>query len=322
VSAYIIRRLLLMIPTLLLVTIIVFLASRLIPGDVIDQMVVQMGDVRVTKRTVDEIKESIRHELGLDLPMYVQYGRWLGGVLRGDLGNSLWNGVPTGKTLLEKFPVTFELGLLAAVIALIIALPIGIYSAIRQDTVGDYVARSFAIACIALPSFWLGTMVMIYPSRFLAWSPPIGYVSFFKDPIKNLSVMLIPAIILGMVLSGNTMRMTRTMMLEVLRQDYIRTAWSKGLRERAVILRHALKNAFIPVVTIIGLQIPVLIGGSVVIEQIFVMPGVGRFLLETLNHRDYPALSAINLLMASTVLIINLLVDLSYAYLDPRVRYT
>lgn len=321
-QAYIVRRLLLMIPTILLVTIIVFMASRLIPGDIIDQMVVQFGDQQITKQTVEEIKEAIRHDLGLDLPIHEQYMRWVGDILRGDLGDSMWNDVPTARSLIGKFPVTLELGLMAVVIAVLMAIPVGIYSAMRQDTVSDYIFRSFAIAFIALPSFWLGIMVMIYPSLFLSWAPPLGYVPFWKDPARNLSVMIIPAIILGMVMSGTTMRMTRTMMLEVLRQDYIRTAWSKGLKERVVIVRHAMKNALIPIVTIVGLQLPIMVGGSVIIEQIFVLPGIGRFLIETLTRRDYPALSAINLLVASVVLIINLLVDLSYSYLDPRIHYT
>ena len=319
--AYIIRRLLLTIPTLLLVTIIVFMAARLIPGDVVDQMIVQYGDTREEGESLEMTRQWLRHELGLDLPLHIQYGRWLGGVFRGDVGKSLWTGVSTAESIFEKFPVSFELGLLATIIALIIAIPIGIYSAIRQDSIGDYITRSFAIACIALPSFWLGTMVMIYPSIYLGWAPPMGYVPIWEDPVKNLSVFIIPAVILGMVLSGMTMRMTRTMMLEVLRQDYIRTAWSKGLKERIVVMRHALKNALIPVVTMIGLQIPILIGGSVVLEQIFVLPGIGRFLLQTITNRDYTALSAINLFMASGVLLVNLIVDMSYGYLDPRVHY-
>jgi peptide/nickel transport system permease protein len=223
--------------------------------------------------------------------------------------------------VIRRFPISFELGVIGIIVGLIIALPVGIYSAIRQDTAGDYLARGFAIACIALPSFWLGTLVMVFPSVWWKWSPPVDYVSFFQNPGQNLQMFLAPGIILGMGLSGITMRMTRTMMLEVLRQDYIRTAWSKGLTERMVVLRHAMKNALIPIVTIIGLQIPVLIGGSIVLEKIFQIPGIGCLMVDVIFSRDYPILQGINLFMAATVLIINLGVDLTYAYLDPRIHY-
>jgi len=313
---YIIRRLLLIIPTLLLVTVIIFFIIRLIPGDVVDLLA---GEIMWLKGTS---LEAFRHELGLDAPAHVQYARWLGNVvLHGDLGNSLWTRLPVVGTILPRIPVSFELGLLAIFFSQLIALPIGILSAIRQDTAGDYIGRSLAIACIALPSFWLGTLVMVFPSIWWGWSPPIDYVSFFENPIRNLQMFIIPSLILGMVLSGVTMRMTRTMMLEVLRQDYIRTAWAKGLKERVVILRHALKNALIPVVTAVGLQLPILIGGSVILESIFVLPGVGMLLIQTIESRDYTVLSGINLMMATAILIINLGVDITYAYLDPRVKY-
>jgi peptide/nickel transport system permease protein len=314
---YIIRRLLLIIPTLLLVTIIVFLSVRFVPGDVIDIMVSEMG--------VTEDREGatlrLRHEMGLDVPIYIQYGRWVGAAFRGDLGESLWSGRSITSELGAKLPISLELGVLAIITALIIALPIGIYSAMRQDTSGDYVGRSFAILCISLPSFWLGTMVIVFPSVWWNWTPAMEYIPFASNPTANLVQFIIPGVIMGMVMSGTTMRMTRTMMLEVLRQDYIRTAWSKGLVERVVVTRHALKNALIPVVTIIGLQIPILIGGSAIMETIFVLPGVGRYLVEALGRRDYPILSGINLVMASFVLIVNLGIDLVYAYLDPRVQY-
>jgi len=299
------------------VTVIVFLSVRFVPGDVIDIMVSEMG--------VTEDREGaalrLRHEMGLDVPIYVQYGRWVGSAFRGDLGESLWSGRSITKELGAKLPISLELGILAIVTGLIIALPIGIYSAVRQDTGGDYMGRSFAILCISLPSFWLGTMVIVFPSVWWNWTPAMEYISFTSNPAANLVQFIIPGVIMGMVMSGTTMRMTRTMMLEVLRQDYIRTAWSKGLMERVVVTRHALKNALIPVVTIVGLQIPILIGGSAIMETIFVLPGVGRYLVEALGRRDYPILSGINLVMASFVLIINLAVDLVYAYLDPRVQY-
>ena len=314
---YILRRVLLIIPTLFLVTIIVFLSVRFVPGDVIDIMVSEMG--------VTEDREGaalrLRQQMGLDKPIYVQYGRWVGAAFRGDLGESLWSGRSITEEMGAKLPISLELGLMAMITALIIALPIGTYSAIRQDTGGDYVGRSIAILCISLPGFWLGTMVIVFPSVWWNWTPSMEYIPFLSDPGTNLVQFIIPAVIMGMVMSGNTMRMTRTMMLEVLRQDYIRTAWSKGLAERVVVTRHALKNALIPVVTIVGLQVPILIGGTAIMEQIFVLPGVGRYLVEALGRRDYPILSGINLIMASFVLVVNLVVDVIYAYLDPRIQY-
>ena len=217
--------------------------------------------------------------------------------------------------------MTFELGLLAIIIGLSISLPIGIYSAIRQNTVGDYAGRGVAVTFISVPTFWTATMVMIYPALWWGWSPSVRLIRFAQDPLGNLGMFLVPAAILGMVLSGTTMRMTRTMALEVLRQDYVRTAWSKGLEEKVVVMRHVLKNALIPVVTIVGFQLPILIGGSVILEQIFVLPGIGTLLLDAIQKRDYPIVSGINLIIATAVVLINLLIDLSYAFLDPRVRY-
>ena len=218
-------------------------------------------------------------------------------------------------------PVTIELGLMAILIGLVIALPVGIYSAIRQDSAADFVGRSVAIIGLATPNFWLGIMVMIYPATWWGWVPPLVLVSFTEDPLRNLSGFLIPGLILGTASAAATMRMTRTMMLEVLRQDYIRTAWSKGLKERVVVIRHAVKNALIPVVSLIGLQLPILVGGAVIMENIFNLPGLGRLLLNALNDRDYPMVSGINLFFATGVVGINLLIDLIYAIVDPRVRY-
>ena len=317
--AYILRRILLVIPTLILVTIILFLTMRLIPGDVIDTMLGEMGTESMGGG-ID--REVLEHKLGLDLPIYEQYGRWIGDIfLHGSLGNALRGGEPVLEKILTKLPVTFELGILAIIIGLLIALPIGIYSAIRQDTVGDYAGRSIAIIFISIPSFWMGTMIMIYPSIWWGWSPPMELIKFTDDPLGNLGMFAIPAVVHGMLLSGTTMRMTRTMMLEVCRQDYIRTAWAKGLKERVIIMRHVMKNALIPVVTIVGLQLPILVGGSVIIEQIFGLPGIGRLLIDAINQRDYPVISGINLVLASFILIMNLVVDIIYSYLDPRIRY-
>jgi peptide/nickel transport system permease protein len=315
VHLYIIRRLLALVPTLFFASLIVFVTVRLIPGSVIDLMLSQ-NDIAVGKD-----RAQLEAALGLDRPMLAQYVRWAGGVLRGDLGRSLWRNTPVRAELGERLPVTFELGLLALLVALSVALPIGIYSAIRQDTVGDYLTRSFSILMLAVPSFWMGTLVMVFPSIWWGWSPELKYVPFRHDPLKNLSQMIVPAVILGTSLSAVTMRLTRTMMLEVLRQDYIRTAWAKGLSERPVVARHALRNALIPVVTLIGLQAPLLIGGAVIMEQIFVIPGMGQLLLEAVGQRDYPIITGVFLVLGVSVMLINLLVDLSYGTLDPRVRY-
>ena len=297
-------------------SILVFLSVRFIPGDVMDVIQGRMAWYGEVDR------EAVERRLGLDVPVYVQYGRWLGGMLlHGSLGESLMGRGAVEEKIIGRLPVTIELGLMAIVIALVIALPVGIYSAIRQDTAADYAGRSIAILGLATPNFWLGIMVMIFPAIWWGWAPPLELVSFTEDPLGNLAVFIIPSLILGTASAAATMRMTRTMMLEVLRQDYIRTAWSKGLRERAVVIRHAVKNALIPVVSLIGLQLPILVGGSVIMENIFNLPGLGRLLLLALNERDYPVVSGVNLFFATGVVGINLLIDLIYAVLDPRVRY-
>ena len=315
--AYIIRRLLLVIPTLFLASLILFFVIRLIPGDIVSLIAGQMSQFG---GTVD--RAVIAHILGLDVPIFVQYGRWIGNiVMHGDFGASLWRNIPVTEEILTRWPVTLELGLLGLIISQIIALPIGIYSALRQDTWSDYITRSLAIFFMAVPGFWIATMVVVFPSIWWGWSPPIRFITFTEDPIANLRMLIIPAIIVGMGIAGVVMRMTRTMMLEVLRQDYIRTAWAKGLRERVVIIRHAVKNALIPVVTLIGLQAPVLIGGVVILENIFSLPGMGRLLVESVSYRDYPLISAVMLFFGAGMVLINLVVDITYAYLDPRVHY-
>jgi peptide/nickel transport system permease protein len=314
-QAYILRRLLALIPTLLFASIIVFATVRLIPGDIIDLMLSQ-NDISASKMD----REALVATLGLDKPMWSQYLTWVGNLFRGDMGDSLWQSTPVVDRLAERIPVTFELGLLAIIIGLSIALPVGVYSAIRQDTAGDYLARSFSILLLAIPSFWLGTMVVVIPSIYWGWSPEVSYTRFTEDPWANLKQMLVPAAVLGAALSAVTMRMTRTMMLEVLRQDYIRTATAKGLPERLVVFRHALRNALIPVVTLVGLQAPLVIGGAVIIEQIFGIPGMGTLLLDAVNQRDYPIITGVFLVVGLAVMLINLLVDLSYGLLDPRVR--
>lgn len=322
--AYIIRRLLLLIPTIFIVSIIVFISIRLVPGDVIDQMVMQHGGGGSVPSVSDiEVNpEAIRHALGLDVPFHIQYARWIGDIfMHGNFGTSLWTQSTVVEELVHRLPVTFELGIIAFIIAQVIAIPVGIISAIRQDTILDYIARTFAIIGLATPNFWIATMVMVYPAIWWNWSPRMQYIPFTEDPLANLGMVIIPAVILGTAMAGATMRYTRTMMLEVLRQDYVRTAWAKGLRERVVVTRHALKNALIPVVTIMIGQLTVLIGGSVIMEQIFNLPGMGRLLLDVLVRRDYPMVSGLNLIYAAIGLSLILITDLSYAYLDPRIRY-
>ncbi len=319
--AYIIRRLLLIIPTLFILTILIFLSVRFIPGDVIDTMVAKSAEGGYG-RVDDADRDALERRLGLDVPVYVQYGRWLGDILlHGSLGESLLGRFSVEDRILDRLPVTMQLGAMAIVIGLVIALPVGIYSAIRQDTAADYVGRSLAIIGLATPNFWLGVMVMIYPTIWWGWTPPLELIPFTEDPLGNLWGFFIPSLILGTASAAATMRMMRTMMLEVLRQDYIRTAWSKGLRERVVIIRHTIKNALIPVITLIGLQLPILVGGAVIMENIFNLPGLGRLLVNALQNRDYPMVSGINLFFATMVVGLNLLIDLIYPYLDPRVRY-
>jgi len=314
--AYLVRRLAALVPTMLLASLIVFVTVRLLPGDVIDMMIAQNDIGSKVSR------DALEAALGLDKPMLTQYFNWISAiVLHGDFGRSLWQQAPVADELLARLPVTFELGAMALAVAMLVAIPIGIISAIRQDSWSDYLGRSFSILMLSIPGFWLGTIVMVFPAIWWGVSPEVRYIPFHEDALGNLWQLALPAIILGTSLSAVTMRMTRTMMLEVLRQDYIRTAWAKGQSERGVILRHALRNALIPVVTLIGLQAPVLIGGAVIMEQIFVIPGMGLLLLEAVSRRDYPIITGVFLLVGVVVMLINLLVDLSYGLLDPKVRY-
>ena len=325
-QAYIIRRVLLIIPTIFVASLLVFFAVRLIPGDIVSLMA--SGSMGVWSEAT---KETIRERLGLDVPSYVQYGRWLGvlrdqygsfsGLFQGSLGLSLWSQQPVTGIVLRRLPVTFELALFSMTLAVLIALPIGVYSAIRQDTPGDYIARSFAIFAIAMPNFWLGTLVIVFPSIWWGWTPPIEYTSFTKDPLKNLGQFIVPSLVLGMLMSGMVMRMTRTMMLEVLRQDYIRTGWSKGLKEKVVILRHALPNALIPVITVIGYMLPWVIGGSIITERIFGLPGLGHLMIEAVTDRDYSIIQGLTIFIAIIMVLAILVIDLTYAFLDPRIRY-
>jgi len=298
---------------------LIFLTVRFIPGNIIDTMesqIAQFSSGPLPPRL------ALEHALGLDVPFYVQYARWIGSiVLHGSLGTSLISGSDITPRVLAALPVTLELSILAIIVGILISIPIGVYAALRQDTITDYIGRSIAIVLISVPSFWIGVMIMIYPSIWWHWSPSVELIPFIKDPLRNLGMFIIPSVVLGTALAGSTMRMTRTMMLEVLRQDYIRTAWAKGLTERLVVVRHALKNSLIPVVTVIGMQIPFLIGGAVIIEQIFVLPGIGTLILQALSQRDYPMVEGVSLVVSTFVIFVNLFVDLTYGLLDPRIHY-
>ena len=318
---YVMRRLALSVVTIAVASFLVFTLMRLTPGTVVDAMIAQYRGMNPEQIDVGRARADIERSLGLDRPFLAQYGSWIAGiVLRGDLGESLWRRTPVLREIATRWPVTAQLGLLAFIISQIIALPIGIYSAVRQDTFGDFIGRSFAILAIAVPGFWVGTLVIVYPSIWWGYAPPFRYVGFFEDPIGNLQILLIPAVVLGMGMAGGAMRIARTMMLEVLRQDYIRTSWAKGLKERVIVVRHALKNALIPVVTSIGPQLLLMVGGSVIIEQIFNLPGMGRLTLQAIETRDYTVVSGVLLIFAAAIVLVNLLIDLSYGFLDPRVR--
>jgi len=318
-GTYTIRRLLWIPITVIAVSIVVFLMVRFIPGNIVDLIIAQSSQGNVN---VAADRQLVMHAFGLDVPVYVQYVRWVGNiVLHGSLGTSLWDNTNIASDILASLPVTMELGIMAILVGIMISIPIGVYSAMRQDTIPDYILRSIAIVLISIPAFWIGTMIMIYPAIWWGWSPPMQLIPFAKDPLGNLGQFILPAVVLGAGLTGSSMRMTRTMVLEVLRQDYIRTAWAKGLNERGIVIRHVLRNALIPVVTIIGMQLPMIIGGSVIIEDIFSLPGVGRLMIEALSQRNYPMVSGINLILATFVIVINLVVDLTYGFLDPRIHY-
>ena len=314
---YILRRLLAVIPSLFFASIIVFMVIRILPGDAVDLIIKSSPFMEDS----EQLRKEIEADLGLDKPMHIQYFYWVRDiVVYRDLGTSLIRETPVGPDIAERVPVTMTMGILAVVFALAISIPIGVYSAMKQDTIGDHVGRSFAILGLAIPSFWLGTMIVILPAIWWGWSPPSRLVPFFDDPFRYLSVFVTPAAILGASLAAVTMRMTRTMMLEVLRQDYIRTARAKGLSETLVVMRHAIRNALIPVITLIGLFVPYIIGGTVILERIFDIPGIGQLLLLAVQDRDYPVITGIFLMVGVFVISVNLIVDLSYGLLDPKVR--
>lgn len=316
---YIARRLLLMIATLGLVALVIFTLMRLAPGDAALARVMTLGTVDATD---EEAIASIRSQLGIDRSFASQLGSYLAGIVHGDLGRSLYTGNPVISELKKRLPVTLELGIIALLVSSIVAISVGVLAALRQDSRLDYIARVTAIGFIAIPNFWVATMVILLPAIWWEYLPPLSYVALFDDPATNLRQMLPPGIILGLASTGGTMRLTRSALLEVLRQDYIRTAYAKGLGARMVVGRHALKNALIPVFTIWGAHFPILVGGSVIIENIFVIPGMGQLMLSSLTTMDYTQVQSLVLIIATAVLVVNFLVDLGYAWLDPRIRYS
>ena len=313
-TQYIIRRLLLGVPTLLFVLFFTFMMVRLIPGNVVDLILAE------NPYATEQDKQDLKEQLGLDKPIPTQFVKYVWNAAQGDLGKSPWTGAPVSTELKNRFPVTFEFGIWAILIGLCISLPIGILSAIRQDTIADYVARTFAITALSVPYFFTATILVVFPIQWFGWAPPLIYKKWSEGPIDHMYYLIFPALLLGINLSGTVMRLTRTQMLEVLRQDYIRTAWSKGLRERAIITRHALKNALIPVITVVGLQIPLTVGGTLILETIFNMPGVGRFFVNAIFQRDYPSMQGVALAIAVVVIVSNIIVDVTYGILDPRIR--
>ena len=304
------------VTTFILTVLFVFMIIRIIPGDPVEIILSQ------SPYTTQEAKDSLRAYYGLDKPLYEQFVNYLGQLVTGDLGESTNTESPVTEELRSRLPITMEFGLFAVIIGLIVAIPVGVLSAIRQDSWSDYLSRSFAIFGISVPYFFTALLLIIYPIMWFGWAPPLRWVAPTEDPIGHLHYMFWPALLLGVTLAGSVLRMTRNQMLEVLRQDYIRTAYSKGLRERVVIWRHALRNALIPVITILGLQVGIAVSGTVVLEVLFNMPGLGKFFLQGIFNRDYPAIQGTVLVIASFTLLVNLFVDLCYAWIDPRIKYS
>ena len=314
-TKYLIRRVVLLIPTLIGMSMLVFLMVRLLPGDIVDAM------VGLDPQYTPEAKAVLRHQYGLDVSIPVQYVRWIADISRGNLGQSFRTREPIVTQLGRSFPVTLELALFSIFLSVIVAIPLGVVSAVRQNSGVDFLAHITGLIGLSVTNFWLATLFLLFTSLALHWVPSVIWISPFKEPITNLSQMIMPALALSVGLMAVEMRMARASMLEVLRQDYIRTARSKGLRESSVMFRHALKNAFIPVITVIGIQIGALMGGSIIIEQIFGLPGVGWYMIQGVMTRDYPVIQVTTLFLAAIFVMMNLLVDLTYAYIDPRIKY-
>jgi peptide/nickel transport system permease protein len=314
-AQYLIKRVLAAALVLFVISIVVFVAVRAIPGDVC-KIVLNTPDVD------QQQCDTIRAELGLDEPVVTQYLKYMGGLFTGDWGTQLISRRDVWTEMQTRIPLTLELTILATTFAIVIAIPVGVISAIKQDSPIDYVLRLLTIGWLSIPGFWLATMLIVFPARWWGYTPPVGYVDIWEDPLKNLEQLYLPAFALGLALSASLARVTRSAMLEVLRQDYIRTARAKGLKEYAIVVRHALKNSMIPVVTLFGLQVGVLFGGTVVLEGIFSLPGLGLLTFQSVTIKDYPQVQGLVLFFAAVLVTINLLVDLSYAWFDPRIRYS
>lgn len=311
-AQYILRRLLMAIPVLIIVSILIFGGVRVIPGDVC-RLVLQTPEV------TEEQCRTVEQRLGLDKPAVTQYLTWASRIVRGDFGTSMISRRNVWQEIRSRMYVTVELAILAAGFAVILAIPIGVYSALKQDKAPDYILRLITIGWLSMPAFWVATLLITFPAKWWGYSPPVGYVHFWQDPLKNLQQIYMPAFSLALALSATLARLTRSSMLEVLRQDYVRTARAKGLNQRVVLYRHALKNAMLPVITLFGLQMGFLMGGTVVLESIYALPGLGTLLLSSVIQKDYTQIQGIVLFFAVIIVVINILVDLSYAWFDPRV---
>jgi peptide/nickel transport system permease protein len=305
-----------MIPTLLGATLLVFLIMRVVPGDIAYAL---LGDEEGGAGADPATIAKLRKELGTDRPLYVQYLTWIAGIPRGDLGNSLWNRLPVSDEVIHRFPITAQLGLMAAVLGFIFGLPLGIVSALKRGTWIDMTSRVFSVFFLAAPTFWLGLMIIMFLQRVFNWMPPLGYNLLWEHPGTNLTQLIFPALVIASHLMAIVARMTRSTMLEVLREDYVRTARAKGLAETTVIIRHVMKNSMIPVITIVALSVGSLLAGAVVMERVFTIPGMGLYLLESITVRDYTAVQALVLVFALIFVVINFLTDLTYGWLDPRI---
>jgi peptide/nickel transport system permease protein len=314
VSPYVLRRLWLLIPTLFGMSLLVFFMLRLLPGDIVDVM--SGGDIPASAGNADRLRQAF----GLDKPLPIQYLTWVGGMLHGDLGTSFRSGEPISTILARALPITLELTVLAVIVATVCAIPLGVISAVVRESGFDYGARLGGLVGLSMPNFWLATLMLLVTSLVFHWTPPVNYISPLQDPLGNLGQMSLPALALALQLVAILMRMTRTMMLEVLQQDYVRTARAKGALERAVVFRHALRNALIPVVSVIGFQVGALMGGAAIVEVIFGLNGVGNTLIQAIFNRDYPVVQTTTLIVAAIFVFANLGVDLLYGYLDPRLK--
>jgi len=314
-ATYILQRVFQMIPVMVLATIISFSIIFLLPGD---PALLILGDQLASDRSVYEAK---RAELGLDRPLPIQYVDWLGKTVRGDLGVSTRDRQPVAQGMRERLPITLQLAVMSMLLAIVIAIPAGIISALRPNSKWDIASSLVAFGGIAIPNFWFGILLIYLFAVTLRWLPPSGFVPFSQDPVQNLTRMLMPAFTLGLGLSAVLMRQTRSSLLEVLNQDYMTTARAKGLAQKVIVLRHALKNGLIPVVTVLGLQLGLVFGGSVITESIFSIPGIGRWAVDSITTRDFPVVQAVSLVMAVGVLLANLIADIAYAYIDPRIHY-